>query len=150
MNSVTGIPILQNYFDNLSFNPVFLIIVIVIIVLYFILFGYLGGISSNPDDINTSTASTEVTILGIILITLFIVLVIINGFNHFLNIDIVTTIRDFFSRTPEIDIHVNNIDNNDNNGNNNNGNAPVPEIKGYQEVYHIPGNEYTYNNARAL
>lgn len=150
MNSVTGIPILQNYFDNLSFNPVFLIIVIVIIVLYFILFGYLGGISSNPDDINTSSTSTEVTILGIILITLFIVLVIINGFNHFLNIDIVTTIRDFFSRTPEIDIHVNNIDNNDNNGNNNNSDVPVPEIKGYQEVYHIPGNEYTYNNARAL
>ena len=135
MNSVTGIPIWQNYFNGISVNPLLLIIVIVVIILYIILFGSLGNGN------NEISESSEMKVLSIILVSLFIVLVLINGFNHFLNIDVITTIRNFFTRRPEIDIMVNNLDRNDSN---------VPEIKSYEEVYHIPGNVYNYNNARAL
>lgn len=140
MNSVTGIPVLQNFFNGISINPLLLIIIIVVIILYIILFGSLG--SGNNSEIS---GSGEMRLLIIILISLFIVLVIINGFNHFLNIDVITRIKNFFSKTPEIDIVVNNL-NKDNNSDENN----IPEIKAYEEVYHIPDNVYNYNNARAL
>ena len=141
MNSVTGIPVWQNYFNGISVNPLLLIIVIVVIILYIILFGSLGNGN------NETSGSSEMKLLTIILVSLFIVLVIINGFNHFLNIDVITTIRNFFTRNPEIDIMVNNLDENDND---NDAPINVPEIKAYEEVYHIPGNEYNFNNARAL
>ena len=126
MNSVTGIPVWQNYFNGISVNPVLLIIVIVVIILYIILFGSLGNGN------NETSGSGEMKLLTIILVSLFIVLVIVNGFNHFLNIDVITTIRNFFTRNPEIDIMVNNLDDN-------NEDEPiyVPEIKAYEEVYHI-------------
>ena len=143
MNSVTGIPVWQNYFNGITVNPLLLFIVIIVIILYIVMFGSLGN-----GNYTESSQSGEMRLLTIILISLFIVLVVINGFNHFLNIDIVTTIRNFFSRSPEIDIMVNNIDD----GSNSDSVVPddVPEIKAYEEVYHIPGNEYNYNNARAL
>tara|TARA_A100001015_G_C15033984_1_gene734887 strand:+ start:905 stop:1750 length:846 start_codon:yes stop_codon:yes gene_type:complete len=142
INSVTGIPVWQNYFNGLTVNPILLIIVVVVIILYIILFGSLGNGN------NEISSNGEMKLLTIILVSLFIVLVIINGFNHFLNIDVITRIRNFFTRNPEIDILINNLgeDNNENND------IPinVPEIKAYEEVYHVPGNVYNFNNARAL
>ena len=46
-----------------------------------------------------------VKILGIIAASIFIILVLVNGFNYFLNIDIITKISNLFTRNPEIDIH---------------------------------------------
>lgn len=142
INSVSGIPIMQNYFDGISGNPLLLFIVIVVIILYIVLFGNLGR--GNSID---SSESDEMRMLTILLISLFIVLLIVNGFNYLLNINVITTIRNFFSKSPEIDIMVNNLDNETNVPNVPNN---VPEIKAYEEVYHIPGNEYNYNNAKAL
>ena len=138
MNSITGIPVWQNNFNGISVNPLLLIIVIVVIILYIILFGSLGN-----GNIETSETH-EMKILSIILISLFIVLMIINGFNYFLNIDIITTIKNFFTTSPEIDIMVNNLDKDENLPIN------VPEIKSYEEVYHVSGNEYNFENAKAL
>ncbi len=142
MNSVTGIPVLENYFNGISINPLLLIIVVIVIVLYVILFGSLGLVNQ---DVETSDTK-EMKILSIVLIALFIVLVIINGLNYFLNVDVITSIKNFFSRTPEIDVKVNNM----NQTSNTNGETSVPEIKLYEEVYHIPGNLYNYPNAKAL
>ncbi len=141
MNSVTGIPVLQNYFNGISVNPVLLFIVIIVIIIYLILFGSLGS-----GNYNETSGSSEMRLLTIILIGLFIVLVIINGFNHFLNIDIITRIKNFFTRTPEIDIMINNLDDNVDHENDNDNN----NVKSHEEVYHIPGNVYNFNNARAL
>ena len=106
MNSVTGIPLLKNYFNSLNINPFFFLIILIVIIFYIIFFSSLGN-ETNLDVANNDS-STEVTIFGIIMIALFIVLVVINGFNHFLNIDIITSIRNIFTATPEIDIRVNN------------------------------------------
>ena len=84
-------------------------------------------------------------ILGIIIASLFIVLLLINGFNYFMNIDIIASIKNFFSKKPEIDILVDNEE-----VPKITGTDIVPEIKYTDQVYHIPGNNYTYNDAQAL
>ena len=45
--------------------------------------------------------------LGVILASIFILLLIINGFTYLFNIDIITTIKNLFTNHPEIDINVN-------------------------------------------
>ena len=181
MNSITGIPTLDNYF-NLSFNPIIIIVLVGIIIFYLILFGSLGGSSSSLFSSSSSSSSSSfsspssasspsssfsldndlfnlnkpnnsasgsVKLLSIILISIFIVLILINGFNYFLNINIVTSIKDFFSKTPEINILADSellSANNESTA----GNNIIPEIKYIKQVYHIPNNNYTYDDANAI
>ena len=152
MNSISGIPTLDNYYENVLFNPILIIVLVIIILLYLVFFGSLGGSflssSSSSEDLFTSNTSNngssnkQLKFLGIIFVSIFIVLILINGFNYFLNINIVTSITDFFSKTPEINILAE--------SDLTSGSDIVPEIKYIEQVYHIPGNEYTYENAQAL
>ena len=137
MNSVTGIPTMDGYYRNLALNPIFIVIVVVIILAYVLLFSSLGG-SDNSDAVSTNGGGK---ILGIVTASIFLILLVINGFNYFLNIDVVTSARGLFTRHPEIDLNVRTPQHVP---------EPIPEIKSLDQVYHIPGNEYTYNDAKAL
>jgi len=154
MNSVSGIPTLDNYYENVLLNPVLIIVLVIIILLYLVFFGSLGGSflssssSSAADGLfssstrSNSSSGGQLKLLGIIIVSIFIVLVLINGFNYFLNINIVTSIKDIFTTTPEISILAD--------SDLTSGSDIVPEIKYIEQVYHIPNNKYTYENAQAL
>ena len=116
-------------------------------ILYLIFFTSLGNDGNDGNiEFSNNENSAEVTIFGIIIIALFIVLVVVNSFNHFLNIDIITTIRDVFTATPEIDIRVNNPNNTDNN----NDNDEDEDGFANDEVFNIQGNDYNFNDAKAI
>lgn len=144
MNSVTGIPTMGDYYRNLSLNPVIIGVVVVVILAYLLLFSSLGG-SSGGDDMPTNGGGGNM--LGIIAASIFLILLLINGFNYLLNIDIVTTARNIFTRHPEIDI---NVKTPQGSSGPTPGPTPIPEITSFEQVYHVPGNEYTYNDAKAL
>jgi hypothetical protein len=82
---------------------------------------------------STSKASLEILLWGV-----FLVIIIINGMNYFLNVNIITSIKNLFSGEPEIDITVERET------------EGVPELKFEKQVYHIPGNKYTFDDARAI
>ena len=71
------------------------------------------------------------SILEIILVSLFIFLVIVNGLLYFFGIDITTTVSDILTNKPKIDIN-------------------VTDSGIRSEVFHIPGNHYVYPDAKAL
>ena len=75
MNSITGIPTLENYYKYMTFNPILIVIIIVIILVYFILFGSLGV--SSGENIETENGGGGVKILGIIAMSIFIILICI-------------------------------------------------------------------------
>jgi hypothetical protein len=159
MNSITGIPTWNNYYNYLSFNPTLVIIIIVIIFIYLILFGSLGRTAAlNEIDSDGETGSGGLKFLGIIVASIFVVLVVINGFNYFLNINIVTSIKNFFTKNPEIDILIDDIEKEFGEEDGNDPDDPddpddeeeIPEIKSIHQVYNIPDNKYTYNDAKAL
>ena len=138
MNSVTGIPTLSNYFsNNIPINPMIIGIVIVVILIYIIMFSSLGSDTTGDIEMNTDGNGR---ILGIILASFFFVLLFINGFNYLLNVDIVTRFKNIFSNEPQIDINVLTPQSDP---------SPVPELPN-KEVYHIPGNHYTFENSKAL
>lgn len=139
---------IYDYMNNILINPSIIIILLVVVFGYLGLFMYLGG-SSNTDTANSSNSSDASTpsskIFIIIIIVVFIALVIINGLQYFLGVDIIANIENIFSGQPEIDVSVDTT-----RFNSASAPAPVPEIKLKKQVFNIPGNTYVYPDAKAL
>ena len=75
MNSIIGIPTMDNYYNNLKFNPILITVLVVVILLYFVLFGSLG--ESTNDSLSNDSNNGQLKFLGIILASIFVVLVLI-------------------------------------------------------------------------
>jgi len=146
MNSVTGVPYASyDYLNKWGTNPVILIILSVVIILYYIFFASLGRRQSSvPTD---GSSSKNVMFLEVLLWGVFIVLVLLNGMAYFFNINIIASIKNLFSPVPEIDITVNQPDETEDIDE---GGSSVPEIKLEKQVFHVPGNDYSFENAKAL
>ena len=143
MNSVTGIPYSSyDYINNYGTNPVILIILSIVIVLYYVLFASLGKTNGSSSPGASIEKNKGAVFLEILLWSVFISLVLLNGMAYFFDINIVAGIKNIFTGVPEIDITVDAPDDN--------AITPVPEIKIEKQVFHIPDNKYTYENARAL
>ena len=136
-NSITGIP--TNAFDYGS-NPMVLLVFAVIIILYYILFASLGG---RAEQVSTGSKSGGIVFLEVLLWGVFLALLLLNGLQYFFNVNVTAQIKNLFTDQPEIDITVEDTGPDA-------GPEPVPELRMKKQVYHVPGNEYTYENAKAL
>tara|TARA_B100001093_G_scaffold500945_1_gene552010 strand:+ start:5480 stop:6295 length:816 start_codon:yes stop_codon:yes gene_type:complete len=136
MNTYNNIT--QDFFNNINefgSNPMVLVILISIIVVYYIIFAFLGK-GNSEDSSNGSFVFIEAIMWG-----LFIILILVNGLTYFFNINVITEIKNLFSDEPEIEIK-----------------SIIEETKNNQtdaslnekEVYHIPGNKFTYHDAKAV
>ena len=142
-------------------NPMVLTILSVIIIFYFVIFSYLGYTASN----STGYAqSSGLGIIEIIMWGLIIFLVLINGVQYFFKIDVNANISNIFNKTPELDLTISPEEklvekggeksSPDNKSKDNKSKDKEEEDKlettGSGEVFNIPGNEYTYSDAKAL
>lgn len=152
MDSITGVPSIGNIFKSFPLNPNIIIIIVVVIVGYIIFFGNLGPSNNLDSSISNSTNKNSnggANKLGIIFAAIFIVLLIINGFNYLLNIDIVTSIKNIFTANPEIDINVKTPLDKSSDINGSHSDVLIPELP-EEEVFNIPDNKYTYADSKAL
>lgn len=130
-----------DYINNLLSNPTVIIILVIVLIIYIVLFMSLGDGSNtvSSDSVSNSGSGT----LAVILISFFIILVLINGFQYFFGVDIIAKLKNLFTGTPEIDITVDT-------SRVNAAKAPVPEILIRPQVFNIPENNYIYSDAKAL
>uniref|UniRef100_A0A6C0E294 Link domain-containing protein n=1 Tax=viral metagenome TaxID=1070528 RepID=A0A6C0E294_9ZZZZ len=128
---------IYDYVNNILINPSVVIILIAVLVVYLVLFMSLGN--SNNDSMSTSETDSPGLLITIIVVAVFIVLAIINGFQYFFGIDVIASVSNLFSNKPEIDLSVVVPPP-----------SPVPEIKLKKQVFNIPGNNYVYPDAKAL
>lgn len=141
LNSNNGIPYSYDYLNNIGINPYVLFVLILIIVGYYILFSSLGS-SAQPI---SGTSSSGLKILEIILWGLFILLIILNGMTYIFNTSVTASLKNLFTTTPQVDIVLNTEE----------ASLPgmpssVPEITRKQQVFHIPGNKYTFDDSKAI
>jgi hypothetical protein len=122
-----------------------IIICVVIFMAYFVVNALAGGGSEN--DTREATLFADVSIIEIFLWAIFIVIVVLNGFQYFFNTNITTEISNLLSTKPQITIS-----------------QAVPEdsaagagdlgagpsLKMRKQVFHIPASIYDYDNAKAL
>ena len=142
-DSVTGIG--QNpleYIDaaqSTSTNGklIMLAVLSVTILLYYIIFATVPGGTgtSGPSPVTGGAKLLEVIMWGT-----FIVLLMINGYQYFFNMNIVTSVQGLFSDKPKVDITVQQPEGD--------SETSVPELRYFKQVFHVPGNEYTYDDAK--
>lgn len=132
--------ITQDFYEslnNLGSNPFVLIVLIVIILIYYVIFSFLGT-SYNYGSIPNSSSSNSGGhyIIEALLWGIFILLIFVNGLAYFFNINIMTEFKNLFSDKPEIKIK---------------SVVEQPDISlNLNEVYHVPGNRFTYHDAKAV
>lgn len=127
---------------------VILLAFVVISILYYILFSSLGkgndgsggmespGSGSGAGEGKTTGKRT----LEVILWGIFIVLIIINGFQYFFNINFTASIKDIFTDKPKIDLTVQKPP----------SESVVPQLKIKKEVFNIPSNNFTFDDSKAI
>jgi hypothetical protein len=119
-----------------------LISLVVIIFIYGLFFAFLGGGSSGT----TATGETQsvpknagLKFFEILLWSVFIALVVLNGFQYFFNVNLTTRFINFFTEKPKLEIEMEVPQD-----------EPVQELKIEKEVFNIPDNTYTYDDAKAI
>jgi hypothetical protein len=131
---------MYNSVNNIMLNPIVFIILLVIVIVYVIMFASLG--KNDSSSISTTDSSKGQQVLGIVIAGILVFLIIANAFQYFFNINVSAYVNDLFTTKPKIDIVVDQGPSVEP--------APVPEIKFKKQVFNIPGNYYTYDNAQAL
>ena len=126
-----------NYINKFGANPVVLVIIALLIIVYYVIFSTVP--SSRPSMEGSTVASYGV--LEIILWGVFIALLLLNSITYFYSLELNATIKNLFGKKPEIDIEVTGPPKEP---------EPVPEIMIKKQVYNIPNNKYTYEDAKAL
>jgi hypothetical protein len=127
---------------------VILLAFVVITILYYFLFSSLGkgngsGVGDSPGSGSVSGAGSETTskrTLEVILWSIFVILIIINGFQYFFNVNFTASIKDIFTDKPKVDLTIQQPPNE----------SVVPQLKIKKEVYNIPSNNYTYDDSKAI
>ena len=100
--------------------------------------GFLNGASSSSSG---ATANPRLTRLFEILVwSIFVVLIFVNGMQYLFNVNVSTEVKNLFSDKPEIDIEVSQPYTN----------TAFPVLKAQKQVFNIPGNYYTYDDAKAI
>lgn len=164
MNSITGIPDttmqLPSYINNYSMpylqNGTMLVIIVVVIIAYFSLFSSLGVSSSSSSYVSSTTLNEsggdnkEVFLFEIILWSLFVFLVLINGMSYFFNINLVASVKNLLSGTPEIDLIAKEQTNDEIDYIQELVMDPSIPYKKQKEVFHIPNNKYNYTDSKAI
>lgn len=129
-------------------NPVVLVVLTVVIMMYYLLFSYLGSAGAT---IAPTTPSPGMTFFEIMLWGVFVFLILVNGLQYFFQVDIKTSIKNLFTPIPEIDIAVNTpVDLITEDTDRVEAGNIVPEIMRKKQVFHIPNNKYTYDDAKAV
>jgi hypothetical protein len=128
---------MYNYLNMYLMNPMIFVIIILIVVAYYAFSSSLGTGNQGT----TGTDSNGGGVFGVIIIAVLVVLILVNALQYFFSINVTAYIQGLFSPKTTVDIVVDQSTYQP---------APVPEIKFRKQVFNIPGNYYTYDNAKAL
>ena len=145
-----------NFVNGILSNPSVIIIVVAVLLFFIAMSFSLGDSSSNSSFANSSFAnsssgssdsSSGIKYIGIIAVAIFIILIVINGFQYFFGIDVIAKVTNLFSGQPIVDISIDTTNAQSGSGS---SSSSVKEIKLFPQVFNIPGNDYVYPDAKAL
>jgi hypothetical protein len=129
-----------NMYNNLNtylMNPIVFIIIILIVVAYYAFSSSLG--TGNQGNVGTNSNGGGV--FGVIIIVVLVILILVNAVQYFFSINVTAYVQGLFTPKTTVDIVVDQSTYQP---------AAVPEIKFKKQVFNIPGNYYSYDNAKAL
>jgi hypothetical protein len=147
LREVSGI---FEWMDQFISPRVVLIICVVVFMAYFVVNALAGGSSENGS--GEGTLSADVSIIEIFLWAIFIVIVLLNGFQYFFNTNITTEVSNLLPTKPQITISQTLPGGSDGDASaDGSGDLGAgPSLKMRKQVFHIPATVYDYDNAKAM
>jgi len=149
---------MYDYLNGMAENPIVFILLALILLAYFIFFMSLGNQGNGVGNSTTSllgdsdTGSNSGNGFMALFIFVILMLLVYNVFKYFFSVDIVASVSNLFKGGNKIDI----IINEDSKMNSSiphptsSSPSPTPEIMTQPQVFNIPGNYYSYGDAKAL
>lgn len=131
---------------NLLSPRVVIIVIVVIAMFYFIVTALGGGFGGDNGGDSANPITGNASIIEIMLWAIFIVIVIMNGFQYFFNTSITTEVSNLLSSNPQITL-TNDVPA-EPTASGDLGSAPGSKMR--KQVFHIPASVYDYDNAKAL
>lgn len=140
---------MYNCLNNFIMNPMVFIIIILIIIAYYVFSSSLGN---SGFSVSSSQSSSGSGIIGIIIFIILIAFILVNAFQYFFSISLTAFIKGLF--TPETEVKLV-VENTITQLENTITQLEEPldfssKIKLKKQVFNIPGNYYSYENAKAL
>jgi hypothetical protein len=132
---------------NLLSPRVVIIVIVVIAMFYFIVTALGGGFGGDNGGDSSNPVTGNASIIEIMLWAIFIVIVIMNGFQYFFNTSITTEVSNLLSSNPQITL-TNDVPAEPTASGGDLGSAPGSKMR--KQVFHIPASVYDYDNAKAL
>lgn len=126
---------MYNYLNSFFMNPIILITLLIIILSYYAFSSSLGVSSNSINNVNNGG------VFGTIIVAILVMLILVNALQYFFSINITAYIQGLFTPKTTVDIVVDQSSYQP---------TTVPEIKFKKQVFNIPGNYYSYDNAKAL
>ena len=117
-----------------------ILLMLIVVILFVVLFANLGKDEAVSDG---STSNGSMNILTVLLGGVVIAVLLLNGLQYFFNINLTAQLNNLFADKPSLDLIVEQSESEQEI-------APVPEITIKKQVFHVPGNKYTYDDANAL
>jgi hypothetical protein len=149
LNEVSGMfSWMDGKIDEFIKPRVIVLILVVVAMAYFVINALAGGGASAEADNKEGALLANVSIIEIFLWAIFIVIVLLNGFQYFFNTNITTEISNLFSTKPQITISQAIPE--DAVGTAAADLGAGPSMKMRKQVFHIPASIYDYDNAKAL
>jgi hypothetical protein len=142
MQSTTTIdPVnMYNYLNQVLLNPTIFLSIIIIITVYY-MYSFSLGSAGSESYTTTPTNSSSSNIFSIIIIVILLILILVNALQYFFSIDVTAIINGLFTPNAQVDIIVDQSTYKP---------STVPEIKFRKQVFNIPGNNYKYEDAKAI
>lgn len=128
---------MYNNLNNFILNPMVFIIIILIVVAYYAFSSSLGSGNLGTNQGSNNSGG----VFGVIIIIILVILILVNALQYFFSINVTAYIQGLFSPKTTVDIVVDQSAYQP---------SPVPEIRFKKQVFNIPGNYYSYDNAKAL
>lgn len=136
-----------DYLYYLFTNPSLLITVSVIILIFYLLFASLGNLGGDVGN-DSSQSKGGLAFIELLLWATFFVLIFINSAVYFYELDITAGVDKLFTDEPQIDINVTKPSSGEITSSSSSSSSSSPSAN--EEVFHIPGNDYVYEDAKAI
>jgi hypothetical protein len=142
LKSLVGFPE-SHVMDMDVSSPSSKINIMVISIVLIVLIGYYSLLSSLGTGTGAGSAAAAagsgLNHIELLLWVIFVFLVLINGMSYIFDMDVVASVKNIFTSKPIIDLSVSDSIK-----------LPEEEVASKKQVFHIPNNKYTYEDAKAI
>jgi hypothetical protein len=151
---------MYDYLNKFVLNPMVFVIILLIIITYYVFSSSLGLGNSSFSVSSSEPSFISSSVITTIIIVILVLLILVNAFQYFFSINLTAYIKGLFTPETQVDIVLENTTKTGTTGTTETTEITTTteekvgpdfsKLRLKKQVFNIPGNYYSYENAKAL